>query len=140
MDLKSELIKHLIVDEGLRNKPYRDTKGILTIGVGRNLERGLSNEECIFLLNNDIHDAINDLSNSLNFFNSLDQPRQFVLINMCFNIGLTKLLGFRMTLGFIENGLYEKAAKEMLNSKWASDVGKRAIRLAQIMQTGVIPE
>jgi len=136
---KQLLIKQLKIDEGICLKPYRDSVGKLTIGVGRNLDDvGITEQEAEILLDNDIRNAYADLTDACRWVQKLDDARQNVLLNMTFNLGITRLLGFRNTLAFVQAGQYEKAANEMLESLWARQVGLRAQRLAQIMRTGVL--
>lgn len=133
----AKLTKQLIRHEGLRHKPYKDTVGKLTIGVGRNLDdRGLSEDECYYLLNNDIRSCAMDLDGALPWWRDMDEVRQRVLLDLCFNIGLTKLLKFRNTLASMEAGDYAAAAKGLRASKWATQVKSRADRLISMMQTG----
>lgn len=131
------IIDQLIEDEGLRVMPYYCTAGKLTIGVGRNLEdRGISRPEALYLLNNDIANCNRELDESLPWWRGMNQVRQNVLINMCFNLGINKLLKFRNTLAAMERGDYAAASVGMLASKWAGQVGQRAVRLAKQMREG----
>lgn len=131
--LRQQLIRH----EGLRLKPYTDTVGKLTIGVGRNLtDVGISREEAYLLLEHDIQRTIDDVSSSLPWVNSLDPVRQRVLLDMAFNLGIDKLLKFQKTLSAALAGNYELAANQMLASRWADQVGDRARTLAQMMRDG----
>jgi len=124
-------------DEGERLKPYKDTVGKLTIGVGRNLDDvGISKEESAVLLVNDIARVEAALDVSLPWWRTLSENRQRVLINMCFNMGINALLGFTNTLKLIKDARYNDAAVEMLKSKWASQVGDRALRLSDLMRKG----
>jgi lysozyme len=133
MNIREQLIR----DEGCRLKPYKDTVGKLTIGIGRNLDDvGISIQEAHYLLDNDIEHAKNNCTANIQFFKNLDDARQGVLVNMCFNMGIGKLLHFPRMLGAMERGDWNAAADEMLNSKYASDVGDRAKRLAEQMKTG----
>jgi lysozyme len=117
--------------------PYKCPAGKLTIGYGRNIEeRGISEDEAEYLLNNDIKLSEGELSKALPWFGNLSPVRQAVLINMHFNIGLARLKGFVKSLAAIERGEYKTAAAEMLDSKWARQVGKRADELAKQMETG----
>ena len=128
----------LIRDEGLRLKPYTDTVGKLTIGVGRNLtDVGITEEEARYLLRNDIGRAETD-ARSFEWYAGLDAARQYVVMNMIFNMGLTRFRGFANTIKAIASGDYYDAARRMLQSKWAEQVGERAVRLAQTMRTGVM--
>ena len=135
--MADKLTDMLVDHEGMRRKPYRCTAGKLTIGVGRNLDdRGISPDEAMYMLANDIKDSRRELSAAFSWFDKLDDVRQSVLIDMCVNLGLSRLQGFRNTLALIGVGKYEAAAQEMLNSKWAEQVGRRAQRLSRMMATG----
>jgi len=137
-----QLVKNmLIVDEGLRLKPYKDTVGKLTIGVGRNLDDvGISKDEALYLLENDIQRAIQDATDIFGAENwlSLDEIRQAVILDMLFNLGKPRFLTFRKFIQAIKEKNFSKAAFEMFNSRWARQVGRRAERLAYMMRTGKI--
>ncbi|ARP86308.1 glycoside hydrolase family protein [Bordetella genomosp. 9] len=123
-------------DEGERLKPYRDTVGKLTIGIGRNLDDvGISHEEALMLLANDIVRAEKWLDRNLPWWGSLDDVRQRVMVNMAFNLG-GKLLTFKNTLKAIQSHDWQQAHDGMLDSLWAKQVGQRAQRLAKMMLTG----
>lgn len=125
----------LIVDEGLRLKPYKDTKGILTIGVGRNLDDvGISHDEAMALLDNDIASHAADLDRELPWWSRLDAARQLVLANMAFNLGIQRLLMFKKMLDHLARGECDAAADEMQASAWAGQVGPRAARLIAAMR------
>jgi lysozyme len=137
-DLKSVLpliMKH----EGLRLHPYVDTTGNLTIGYGHNLTvNGLSSNICSQILLEDVDYFVKELTKAIPFFNELSVGRQAVLIDMCFNIGLKGLLGFKQMLEAIGDKDFNAAADCMLKSKWASQVGSRATEDAAIMKSGVL--
>ena len=129
-----QIIKDLVQDEGLRLKPYKDTVGKLTIGIGRNLDDvGISEEEAYHLCENDLKACISDLQ-TLSCFDGLPYDVQRVLVNMRFNLGFKGLLGFRNTLALIQEGKYKEASYSMLDSKWAKQVGARAYRLSEILR------
>ena len=131
------LVYELSRDEDVRTKPYKDSVGKLTIGVGRNLDdKGLSKAEINILLNNDINDSEADLDRTFPWWRQLNDNRQRVLLNRCFNLGIKRLAGFRSMLRDVQNGLYDQAAVEMLDSLWARQVGGRAVRLAKMMKNG----
>ncbi len=133
LDLKIELTR----DEGLRLKPYRDTVGKLTIGIGRNLDDvGISQDEAMHLLDNDIARTTAALDKAIPWWRSLNDVRQRVVVNMAFNLGVAGLLGFKNTLAAMKAGRYADAAEGMLASKWATQVGERAKRLAAMMANG----
>ena len=136
MDI-DRLIAQLKVHEGVRSKVYLDTEGIETIGVGRNLrDRGLSDDEIEFLLANDIRDFQEEVDRTFGWWSDLDDVRQRVIVDMAFNMGLGSLSKFKNRLGHIEAGRYEEASVEMLDSKWARQVGNRAQCLSNMMKTG----
>ena len=131
------LIEELKRDEGVELKAYQDTVGIWTIGIGRNLQDvGVSMEEAEFLLSNDIDVAVNELQRTFDWFEGLSGAKQRVCINMCFNLGLTRLLGFKKFLAAMEAGEWETAGVEMLDSKWARQVGARSTRLKTLLVEG----
>ncbi|MDD2601100.1 MAG: glycoside hydrolase family protein [Kiritimatiellae bacterium] len=132
--IKEQLVRH----EGLRLKPYRCTAGKLTIGYGRNLDDcGISQTEAYVLLENDIQNCEKQLLDEIpDIYNQLDEVRKSVLLNMCFNLGINGLLGFKNTLAFVKAGDWERAANNMLVSRWAKQVGRRAIELSELMRKG----
>lgn len=134
---RDALINQLMSDEGLRLKPYKDTVGKLTIGVGRNLDDvGISQDEAMEMLANDIRRTYSAVTTALPWFLKLNDARQNVLLNMAFNLGIQGLLGFKHTLDLIQTGHYSDAAEAMLQSKWAKQVGQRAVRLSDQMRKG----
>ncbi len=134
---KAKLAEQLKQHEGLRLKPYTDTVGKLTLGIGRNLEdKGITEQEALFMLNNDADYFYKKITKELPWIVNLNDARQNVLVNMAFNLGIRGLLTFKMTLSLIEYGDYDNAATEMLNSVWAYQVGQRAIELSKQMATG----
>jgi lysozyme len=132
--IKEQLVRH----EGLRLKPYRCTASKLTIGIGRNLDDcGISQSEAYVMLINDIMNCEKQLQAKIpDIYNGLDEVRKSVLLNMCFNLGINGLLGFKNTLAFVKAGDWERAANNMLVSKWAKQVGRRAIELSELMRKG----
>jgi len=132
--IKAQLVRH----EGLRLKPYRCTAGKLTIGIGRNLDDcGINQSEAYVMLINDIMNCEKQLQSKIpDIYNGLDEVRKSVLLNMCFNLGVSGLLGFKNTLAFVKAGDWERAANNMLVSKWAKQVGRRAIELSELMRKG----
>jgi lysozyme len=129
--------EQLVRDEGVRLTAYRDTVGKLTIGIGHNLDdKPISKRAALAILEDDIEDARQALYQKLPWTVNLDEARRGVLINMEFNMGIGGLLGFKNTLAMIQSGEYESAARAMLESHWAQQVGARATRLAEQMRTG----
>lgn len=130
--LRELLIKH----EGLRLKAYKCPAGKISVGVGRNLEDvGISEGEARLMLSNDI-ERVKKEAAEFGWFKSLNMARQDVVLSMLFNIGLPRFKGFKKMIEALIAQNYEKASAEMLNSKWASQVGIRAKELAEIMRHG----
>lgn len=137
------LNKELRRDEGVRYMPYVDTVGIQTIGVGHNLKAKpialtppLTDAQIDQLLADDLKTVFDGLDSALPWWRNLSYARQRVCCNMAFNLGLAGLLTFKNTLTNVQVGNYEAAADGMLASKWATQTGQRAIRLALMMRNG----
>lgn len=140
--MRSELIKQLRRDEGVKSCVYDDTLGWATIGVGRLVDSrkpgaGLRPEEIDFMLRNDIDDRIDALTRALPWFQDLDDARKGVLVAMAFQLGIAGLLGFKNTLALIHASDFPGAAAGMLNSLWSRQTPERAQRLSTQMATGV---
>ena len=134
---KQRLIEQLRLHEGVEHKPYVDTVGKTTIGVGRNLDDvGLTDDEIDYLLDNDIHTVMSELDIWWDGWRELDEVRQRVLADMMFNMGRPTLHKFENFHAALVDGNYEQASVEMLDSRWAEQVGQRAQRLAGMMATG----
>jgi lysozyme len=141
----ARLKEQLTLHEGLRLFPYKDTIGILTIGIGHNLTaNGLHPEVVALQFNKDVEAAVLDLEKNLPWVMELDEVRLRVLIDMCFNLGISRLLKFKNTLAAIHRGEYEHASAMLMDSLWAHQVGDgyggrfdRAERLAEMMRTGI---
>lgn len=132
----TKLERELIRDEGLRLKPYTDSVGKLTIGVGRNLDdNGISKDEAIAMLKNDIANSQRELE-QLRWFRRLDSRRKDAILNMHFNLGLPRLLSFKNMIAALDDGDYKRAADEAMNSRWAEQVGERAVRISLIIRYG----
>ncbi len=127
-------------DEGLVLHAYQDHLGFWTIGYGRLIDKrkggGISEEEALYLLKNDVSARLPVLENAIPFFARLNDARKAVLLNMSFQLGITGLLKFKSTLAFIEAGDFENASANMLKSLWAKQTPPRAKRLAEQMRTG----
>ncbi len=134
----SKLIKQLRRHEGVRSHVYMCPAGYETVGVGRNIAEsglGLSEDEIDYLLKNDIKRCKQELT-ALSWFTDLDSVRQDALINLCFNLGMTRLMGFKNAMAAMAEGNYEKAADEFMDSKWATQVGSRADEVTEMVRTG----
>lgn len=131
------LLTDLMRDEGVKLMPYTDTVGKLTIGIGRNLtDRGVSRDEAIMMARNDIPIVIADLDRNAAWWRSLSPVRQCAIANMCFNMGWSRLSGFKKMLAALEQGDFVTAEKQALDSAWAKQVGMRAVRIGKMLRDG----
>ena len=141
--MSERLIEQLKVHEGVEAFGYFCTSNKLTIGVGRNIDKdgglGLSEDEIDYLLRNDIYRCRKELSETFSWFDDLDEVRQDAIVNLHFNLGLTRLLGFKKALAFMESGDYLLAAEEFLDSQWRNQVGNRAIEVTDMIRDGEYP-
>jgi len=130
--IKSTLTKH----EGLKLDMYKCSAGVWTIGVGHNLEdKGISKRVAAMLLEDDINDALVDLERNIIYFYDLPEAAQEALVNLAFNMGIPRLMQFKKTLAYLRSGDYKKAADELLDSRYASQVGYRALEVAQMIRS-----
>ena len=132
----NDLISMLKRHEGLRLKPYLCTADQLTIGYGRNLESmGISRYEAEVMLVSDIERCYNELE-VFGWFVGLDIVRQEAMVDLLFNLGLPRFLGFKKMIRHLSNKEYSQAAAELLNSRYAIQVGDRANELAYMLERG----
>ena len=133
--MMQDLIADLKRDEGFRSKPYLDTVGKLTIGYGRNLDDvGISEGEAEHLLLKDVGVAYEETRESYPWITKAPLDVQRGLYNMAFNMGRSRLAGFKRMLAALEAGNYRLAAEEALDSKWARQVNNRANRVAELFR------
>jgi len=138
----SKLVAQLKRHEGVRSHVYLCSAGYETIGVGRNIAEsglGLSDDEIDYLLENDIKRCKQELI-ALSWFMDLDAVRQDAIVNLCFNLGLTRLMGFKNAMAAMAVGDYAKARDEFYDSRWAKQVGSRAEEVCEMIRTGRYPE
>jgi len=127
------LIKH---HEGLRLRPYTDTVGKLSIGYGRNLtDNGISQAEADLMLESDLVWVLKSLE-KYDWFDGLNDNRKMAMIDMMYNLGEHRFSLFKNMLAALGRGDYEKAADEMLSSRWSMQVAGRAVALASIIRKG----
>ena len=142
-----KILSLLINDEGkvLKNGKhvaYQDHLGYMTIGYGKLVDSrkggGLSEEEAIYLLKNDVTERIRLLDSNIPWWRGLNEARQAVLISMAFQLGIGGLLKFKKFLAALEAGRWKKARDAMLDSLWAKQTPKRAQRLADMVESGTM--
>ena len=128
--LKDQLILH----EGLELKSYTCSAGYVTLGVGRNVEElGITEDEARYLLDNDILRVTKELDNAMPWWRNMSEVRQRVVVDMVFNLGISRFLNFKNAINAMQEEDWDEAAAQMLDSRWADQVGQRATRLAKAM-------
>tara|TARA_R110000744_G_scaffold105351_2_gene201306 strand:- start:1248 stop:1691 length:444 start_codon:yes stop_codon:yes gene_type:complete len=131
-----ELKEHLIEFEGLKLKPYKCTAGKTTIGIGRNLDdMGISEDEALILLDNDIKNVLEEVMALFPWVDDLPPRASMVVIDLGFNMGVPTLSTFRNMLECLKQKDWDGAAKNLLDSKYAKQVGRRAIYNAHLLET-----
>lgn len=126
--LHEEYVKHA----------YQDSEGYWTIGIGRLVDErlggGISEGEANFLLGNDVTRCESELDDQIPWWRSLSSVRRMALTDMCFNLGIHRLMGFKNMLSALKSKDYSGAARHALDSKWASQVGDRAKHIAHMFE------
>jgi len=134
--INETLRKMLILDEGYESRLYADSVGKLTIGIGHNItDKGLRPYEIRLIYDNDVQEVKDELQ-QYSWATDHDKIRQLVIIDMAFNLGLFKLLQFKKMIAALKDKDYQRASEEMMDSRWARQVGVRADRLFYMMAVG----
>lgn len=141
--MSQDLIDQIIKHEGMCRYAYNDSKGYITIGIGRCVDsrigHGLDMEEQLYLLNNDLESARKCLSGNV-FYDHLDEVRKDVLVEMVFNMGFSHLLQFKEMLKALEEKSFRKAVTAMADSLWAKQIGKQRLNdMSFRLLNGVYP-
>jgi len=137
--MSEQLREMLRRHEGVRNFVYVCSEGYETIGVGRNIADsglGLSDDEVDYLLDNDIKRVREELNDEYYWFGALNDARQEAMIDISFNLGQTRLRGFKKALDAMASEDFDRAADEFMDSKWSEQVGNRAVEVTEMIRTG----
>ena len=138
--MSDRILQILRRHEGVKKYVYLDHLGYETIGVGRCIKEdvglGLSEDEIDYLLTNDVDRCINELGKSFAWFSGLDNARRDAMINLCFQLGITKLLKFKNFLAEMAEGNYELAGLHLLDSLYAKQTPARASEVAEMIVSG----
>lgn len=135
----SKLLDLIKEHEGIVPHAYTDSRGYLTIGVGRLIDEKLggklSDDEIDYLLANDLNRCVEEAA-TYPWYAGMNEARQAVIISMLFNLGKPNFDKFQNMQAALLVGDYGLASREMLNSRWANQVGKRANELSEMMESG----
>lgn len=133
----NRLVNQLIRHEGMELKMYKCPAGYNTIGAGHNLdENPITEQAARKILEDDIFIAYTDLVRAVPWMDKVDEVRLEAFVNMVFNLGITRFKKFEKMIEAAHNGQWDEAARQALDSKWADQVGFRALELAEQIKTG----
>lgn len=136
---KTALKNDLLHDEGFVSTAYQDHLGYWTIGIGRLVDKrrggGITLDEAMYLLDNDINRKLEALESRWPRYKELSEVRQRAVLNMCFQLGVDGFMKFKKAITAMEIGNYERAALELLDSKWAKQTPSRAKRICAMIKT-----
>ena len=134
------IIEMLRKHEGVETHAYKCTANKTTIGVGRNIDPdggiGLSSDEINYLLASDVKRVNTELTGAFSWYRTLGTARKDAIMDMCFNMGLPRLMKFKKALAGMALGDYNEAATEFLDSRWAKQVGQRAVTVTDMIRSG----
>jgi lysozyme len=133
---QAALIDSLIRHEGHKNRMYTCTEGVPTIGVGHSLHNPISDTAVMQILLDDIEICVTELDRVRPNWRQHNEARQNVLVEMVFNLGMPRLNQFTKMWAALDAKDYNEAAKQMLLSRWAVQVGQRAKTLSDRMKAG----
>ena len=134
-----QLIEMIKRHEGVKDKVFKCSQGYETIGVGRNISEsglGLSQDEIDYLLHNDLERCDMELKDSYYWYGGLNKARRDAMVDICFNLGITRLRGFVKALEAMSREQFDIAADEFMDSLWAKQVGRRAEEVTEMIRTG----
>lgn len=134
-EFKLRLKKLMILHEDYRKRPYLDTKNIITVGIGHNMQNADMPESLLMQYFEEDSDAIYEKLWEYEWFRGMNEARQLALVDFCF-AGMKTFEGFTEMIHWLGARCYNSAAKELLDSKYADEVGQRADDLAKILVTG----
>lgn len=138
------VISLLKLHEGFVSHAYQDSEGYWTIGVGRLIDKrlngGISETEADFLLTHDVQRCEGELDDYFPWWRSLSPTRRMALTDMCFNLGIHRLSGFKNMLASLKDGRYSEAAQHAKDSRWAAQVKSRADHIAHMFECDELPK
>ena len=136
----NQLSEQLKIDEGVKYEVYLDHLGYKTFGIGHLVVAGddeygadvghpVSEERVNAVFDEDVVKYIEESKKVFPNLEELPEEAQQVIVNMCFNMGAPRLSGFKKFIAAVNDGNWSTAAVEMMDSRWAKQVGARAERL-----------
>lgn len=121
--------------EGFETKLYKDTEGLYTIGIGRNIQQnGIRKVEAEFMLKNDINETISNLKQVFPDFDTLPENTKLVLVDMMFNLGANRFSHFKHMIQAVKERNWVDMILEMKDSKWCKELTSRCDFDAALIQ------
>jgi lysozyme len=134
--MSDKVKKMLIKNEGMMCNLYTCKAGKISIGVGRNLtDRGISEDEAMYMLNNDEKETYNNLDKHWIIWRSFPENAQLVCVDMTYNLGIIGFMGFRKTRELMELGMWLEASEELLDSKYAVQLPNRSLKNSALLSS-----
>ena len=140
-----KLREQLKIDEGVKYEVYKDHLGYPTFGIGHLVVEGdeehgkpvgtpVSEDRVNAVFESDVQKFVSESKKVFPNLDDLPEEAQQVIVNMCFNMGAPRLSKFKKFIAAVNDGNWSTAAVEMMDSRWATQVGARAERLRDRIQ------
>ena len=126
-----KLIESIKKHEGYVGVVYKDSLGIDTIGYGfaiKDLE--LDEDICEIILERKLHALEDSINLKFSWYKYMPQEIKDVVMEMCYQLGVTGVSKFKKTIAYLQNKQWEEASVEMLDSLWARQTPNRAKELS----------
>ena len=126
-----EIVQDVKKHEGYRAKVYKCTEGYDTIGYGFAVkDLHLDEDIAELILMRKLHNLLERILVAFPWFKDIDDKAKLVVINMCYQLGISGFSKFKKTIYLLETEQYEEASVEMLDSLWARQTPNRAKELS----------
>lgn len=133
--VSNELLNSIKTNEGFRSKVYEDTLGFDTIGYGFAIKDLVLDEDiALIILTRKLENLVSRIEDKFDWFCGMPNLVQDVIIEMCYQLGISGFSKFRKTIGYLQTKQWVRASIEMLDSKWARQTPNRAKHLSKIVE------
>ena len=133
--MTTHLLDAVKLSEGFRDKVYKCTEGVDTIGYGFAIKDLVMDEDIAeMILRRKLDSLIDKVNKRFSFVEEMPEAGQDVIYEMCYQLGVSGVSKFKKTLAYLENKEYRMAASEMLDSKWHRQTPNRSQRLSDIIR------
>ena len=133
--MTTHLLDAVKLSEGFRDRVYKCTEGVDTIGYGFAIKDLVMDEDIAeMILRRKLVALIDRVNKRFPFVEEMPEAGQDVIYEMCYQLGVSGVSKFKKTLAYLENREYRMAASEMLDSKWHRQTPNRSQRLSDIIR------